>query len=123
MFGMTDFGDRLFESMRPAVNEAVKDYINRSITCNRLAKRAGGGTRQDLYRLKDQNIMAALLADPAALVVTVDHDLHHGLLSVVLRSDPRVRVHTHENWLNDARRSDGDHRCAKRRTSRKEGRP
>lgn len=123
MHGTTGFGDRLFDSMRPAGNEAAQDCLKRSITCNRLAKRSGGGTRQDLYRLKNQNIVAALLVDPAALLVTVDHDLHHGLLSVALRNDPRIRVHTHENWLDEARRSDGDHRWARRCASRRKGRP
>ena len=77
-------------------------YMRLAQLCNKLAKLVKGHLRQRLYRFKDQNLRLALRLNSTALDICVDRDLHVGLLSVRLHVDPRIRVHTHENWLKTA---------------------
>ncbi len=95
-------GESVLSGLEPNWPTTASECLRRAKTCNRLAKLVTGHTRQVLYRLKNLNIRAAEQLAPAALLVRVDHDLHVGLLSVSLRDDPSVCVHTHENWVNAA---------------------
>lgn len=56
-------------------------------------------TRAALYEIKDLCLARLVWCNADAIIVRGDQDRHRGLLSVALRSDPRVRLHTHEGWL------------------------
>ena len=92
----------VLDSLSPLNSESAKQLMERAHVCNALAKIAAGPTRVKLYRLKDANIQSALLVDPSEVETAIDCDWHRGLLSVRLRSQPSLCLHTHENWLDVA---------------------
>lgn len=96
------WGDTVLDGLNPSWPTTPKECVHKSRVCNRLAKLVTGQLRRKLYRLKDRNIRAAFELNQEALSVRVDNDLHFGLLSVALKADPDVRLHTHENWLGTA---------------------
>ena len=91
---------RLLDHLTPYGSTNVTECMRRAYLCNKLAKLVRGHLRHRLYRMKDSNILKARELGILQLRITVDHDLHHGLLSIGLRDDPAIRVHTHENWLD-----------------------
>lgn len=89
----------LLDSLGPSRGQSARENLVNAITCSHLAKIARGPVRGKLYRLKDANIAAAQRTAPGELIILGDSDRYFGLLSVALRTDPCLRVHTHENWL------------------------
>lgn len=67
--------------------------------CSQWAKRVDRRTRECLYGLKDQIIAELRGRYKDQIDERGDCDRHRGLFSIALRSDPRRRLHTHENWL------------------------
>ena len=89
----------LFDSLGPSRGQSAREYLVNARTCSRLAKIARGPLSRKLYRLKNANIEAARRTAPDELIILGDRNRYFGLLSVALRTDPDLRVHTHENWL------------------------
>lgn len=79
--------------------ESARVCIERAWLCSRLAKLVGGGLRAKLYRMKNQNIRAAIAGGSAKLEITFDNDRHIGLLSIGIRGANEFRVHSHESWI------------------------
>lgn len=92
----------VLECFTPCHGDTARQCLKRAALCSRLAKLVRGPTRRQLYRLKDTNIRAALRCSPELIEIRADHDRYHGLLSVGMNDSDRVRVHTHENWIDVA---------------------
>src|SRR5262245_13755342 len=79
-------------------SQSATQCFLRARLCNRLAKLVTGGIRHRLYHLTNHNLAEAQRRDPSVVCTTGDHDLHWGFLSMALKANPAIRVHTHENW-------------------------
>ena len=89
----------------PSFAEQVADSQSRgdqvlwrvATTASKLAKTSCGRNREALYRIKHRAIHQMI--DRGRIIVGVDHERFPGLLSVRSTQDPRMCLHTHENWL------------------------
>lgn len=82
--------------------DSAEQCLRLARLCSRLAKLVRGSMREKLYRLKNDNISEALRRSPSRVQICSDMECFPGLLSVWLVGQPRVRVHTHENWFDAA---------------------
>ncbi|QDV88988.1 hypothetical protein RAS2_00470 [Phycisphaerae bacterium RAS2] len=91
------------DQLAPFDGDSAAVCFERAVVCNHLAKLARGRTRARLYVLKNANLRMAIKNDAQALKITIDNNLHVGLLSVrLLNGDANRSIHTHENWINAA---------------------
>lgn len=95
-------GTSLLDFFGPVAVTNARECLHRALMCSRLAKLSVGTLQRKLYRLKHQNIRAAIALEHSALVIRVDHDRYWGLISIALLADRRVSLHTHENWITAA---------------------
>lgn len=86
----------------PCYGDTARQCLSRVALCSRLAKLVRGQARKKLYRFKNANIRAALRCSPEFVEIHGDQTRYFGLLSVQLNGLDGVRVHTHENWINEA---------------------
>jgi hypothetical protein len=91
----------VLDGFAPCHGDTARECMMRAAVCSRFAKLVAGAARERLYRLKNANIRAALRCSRGVIEVVVDRDRCYGLLSVRLRGADNVRVHTHENWINE----------------------
>jgi hypothetical protein len=87
----------VLQTERPGMNTLL---FRRAGEANRIAKIAKGRARALAYWVKDRAL--GQLIERGHVVVRVDQNRFPGLLSVGLSR--RHRLHTHENWLNGARK-------------------
>lgn len=92
----------VLDCFEPCPGDTALECMRRAALCSRMAKLASGYTRRKLYRLKNANIRAALRCSPGLVEIRADRDRYFGLLSVRLNGADGVRVHTHENWINES---------------------
>lgn len=92
----------VLDCFAPCHGDAARQCLRRAALCSRLAKFVRGQARKKLYRLKNENIRAALRCSSALVEIHGDQSCHFGLLSVRLNGSGGVRVHTHENWIDAA---------------------
>ncbi len=92
----------VLDCLAPCHRETARELLRRAALCSHLAKLSSQGTRAKLYALKNKNIRAALTHAAGDIDVHVDRDRYRNLLSVQLRGEYAVRVHTHENWIGVA---------------------
>lgn len=86
----------------PCHGDTARQNLWRASLCSRLAKLVRGQARKKLYRLKNTNIRAALECSSGLVEIRADRSRYFGLLSVRLNGSDGVRVHTHENWMDEA---------------------
>lgn len=94
--------ESVLDCFSPCHGDTARTCMRRADTCSRLAKLVRGKARKKLYRLKNENIRAALRCSSGQIEIHCDRDRHFGLLSVRLVGRDPVRVHTHENWIDAA---------------------
>ena len=89
----------LLETLLPTSKQSARDLFQTARWCNSWAKQTEASTQRTLYRIK--NACLWQLQNPSfekSVSVRGDSDRHRGLLSLALASDPKKRLHTHENW-------------------------
>lgn len=85
----------------PCHGDTALQCLKRAALCSRLAKLVRVPTQKKLYRLKNANIRASLRCSSGLVEIRPDQGRYFGLDSVQFNGVERVRVHTHENWLNE----------------------
>lgn len=94
--------ETVLDCFSPCPGDTARHCLRRANLCSRLAKLVRGQARKKLYRLKNENIRAAVERSADQIEIRCDRDRHFGLLSVRLKGRDLVRVHTHENWIDAA---------------------
>ena len=92
----------VLDCLAPRHGDHARLCMRRAALCSRYAKLVRGHVRKKLYRMKKANIRAALRCSSPVIEISVDNDRYFGLLSVRLSEPDGVRVHTHENWIDEA---------------------
>ena len=89
----------VLEYLLPADPCSVKDLWRAASFANWWAKRVDPSFRATLYTIKNGCLGRLHREGGERVLVGGDQDRHRGLLSISLRAQPRLRLHTHENWL------------------------
>ncbi len=89
----------VLEFIVPQSPQRAKDFRDAAELCSKLAKLCQGAMQRALYAMKAECLACMFRYHAGSIVVKGDSDRHRGLLSVALRTQPRRRIHTHENWL------------------------